>query len=202
MSEEANIRRNTRASRPSTRYDPIHWETGSLASQETTRSAASIRRRRHLREELKSSLRHEQLIAAQEQLMAAQRQLIAAQVEAHRKSEDIRRALRHEENLADNDDVLSSRSHPNNAIPAWIEQQQQPTTTHVLADLPPHSPTLAIACDQPGTENRTGTKTRNRPRKWTSPRVNCPCPYGGCSFGSADRGGESAYTFPPTYHKH
>ena len=45
-------------------------------------------------------------------------------------------------------------------------------------------------------------KNRNRPRKRTSPRVNSPCPYGGCSFGSADTGGESAYTFPPTYHKH
>ena len=122
------------------------------ARRSTTRSAASIRRRRHLREELESSLRHEQLLAAQEQL-------IATQLEAHRKSDAIRRALRHEENLADND-ALSSRSHShaNNAIPAWIEQQSQPTTTHVSADLPPHSPTLASARDQPRTENETGPR--------------------------------------------
>ena len=157
MSEEPDVRRSTRAPRPSTRYDPTHWETGSLASQETTKSAASIRRRRHLREELESSLRHEQLLAAQEQLLAAQEQLIATQLEAHRKSGAIRRALRHEENLADNDALSSrSRSQANNAIPAWIEQQSQPTTTHVSADLPPHSPTLASARDQPRTENETG----------------------------------------------
>ena len=93
MSEEPDVRRSTRAPRPSTRYDPTHWETGSLASQETTKSAASIRRRRHLREELESSLREEQLIANQEQL-------IAARLEAHRRTTAIRRALREEENNA------------------------------------------------------------------------------------------------------
>ena len=129
------IWRSTRAPRPSTRYDPTHWETGSLASQETTRSVASIRRRHHLCEELETSLRREQLIATQ--------------LEAHRKLDTIRRALRNEENLADNDDVLSSCSHPKNAIPAWIEQQPQTTATHVSADLLPHSPTPPSARDHP-----------------------------------------------------
>ena len=62
---------------------------------------------------------------------------------------------RNEENLADNDDVLSFRSHPKNAIPAWIEQQPQTTATHVSADLPPHSPTPPSARDQLKTENET-----------------------------------------------
>ena len=156
MSEEPNIRRSTRAPRPSTLYDPTHWEIGSLATQKTTRSAASIRRRRHLCEELESSHRHEQLIA-----IAAQVQIITARLEVHRKSDAIRRALRHEQNLADNDALSSrSRSHPNNAIPAWIEQQPQPTTTHVSADLPPHSPTPASARDQPETENETGPEPK------------------------------------------
>ena len=52
---------------------------------------------------------------------------------------------------------------PTKATPAWIEQQPQPTTAHVSADLRPHSPTPASARDQPGTENETGTKTRNPP---------------------------------------
>ena len=191
MSEEPNIRRSTRAPRPSTRYDPTHWEIGSLASQETTRSAASIRRRRHLREELESSLRHEQLIAAQVQL-------ITARLEAHRKSDAIRRALRHEENFADNNDVLSSRSHPNTAIPARPDR-----TTTAANNHPPRLGRPAAAFTDTGERtwptrnrkwNRTWTKTRNRPRNRTSPWVNCLCPYGGCSFGSADRGGESAYT--------
>ena len=152
-----NARRSDLAPQPSTGYDPTHWQTGLLTSNFTTSSATSKRRRRHLREELESSLRHEQLLAAQEQLLAAQEQLIATQLEAHRKSGAIRRALRHEENLADNDALSSrSRSQANNAIPAWIEQQSQPTITHVSADLPPHSPTLASARDQPRTENETG----------------------------------------------
>ena len=149
-----NARRSDLAPQPSTGYDPTHWQTGLLASNFTTRSAASIRRRRHLREELESSLREEQAIAAQGKLIAAKLQLITTQLEAHRKSDAIRRALRHEENLADNDALSSrSRSQANNAIPAWIEQQSQPTTTHVSADLPP---TLACARDQPRTENETG----------------------------------------------
>ena len=150
-----HARRSDLAPQPSTRYGPTHWQTGLLASNFTTRSAASIRRRRHLREELESSLREEQAIAAQEKLIAAklqriaaQEQLIAAQL---RKLDAIRRALRHEENFAENDEALSSLTHPNNAIPAWIEKQPQPTTTHVSADLPP-----ASARDQPGTENETG----------------------------------------------
>ena len=149
-----NARRSDLAPKPSTSYDPTHWQTGLLASDFTTRSAASIRRRRHLREELESSLLQEQAIAAQGKLIAAKLQLITAQLEAHRKSDAIRRALRHEENLADNDALSSrSRSQANNAIPAWIEQQSQPTTTHVSADLPP---TLASARDQPRTEKETG----------------------------------------------
>ena len=111
-----NARRSDLAPQPSTGYDPTHWQTGLLASNFTTRSAASIRRRRHLREELESSLREEQAIAAQGKL-------ITARLEAYRKSDAIRRALRHEENFADIDDALSSLSHPNKAIPAWIEQQ-------------------------------------------------------------------------------
>ena len=149
-----NVRRSDLAPQPSTSYDPTHWQTGLLACNFTTRSAASIRRRRHLREELESSLLQEQAIAAQGKLIAAKLQLITSQLEAHRKSDAIRRALRHEENLADNDALSSrSRSQANNAIPAWIEQQSQPTTTHVSADLPP---TLASARDQPRTENETG----------------------------------------------
>ena len=149
-----NASRSDLAPQPSTSYDPTHWQTGLLASNFTTRSAASIRRRRHLREELESSLLQEKAIAAQGKLIAAKLQLITAQLEAHRKSDAIRRALRHEENLADNDALSSrSRSQANNAIPAWIEQQSQPTTTHVSADLPP---TLASARDQPRTENETG----------------------------------------------
>ena len=151
MSEEHNFRRTTRAPRPSTRYDPTHWETGTIASKETTRSVASVRRRHHLCEELETSLRHEQLIAAQP--------------EALQKSDAIRRALRNEENLADNDDVLSSRSHPNNAIPVWIEQQPQTTATHVSADLPPHSPTPPSARDQLETEN----ETRPEPKQEIAP---------------------------------
>ena len=171
MSEVPNVRRRTRAPRPSTRYDSTHWKTGSLASHETTGSAASIRRRRQLREDLESSRRNEQLIAAQ--------------LEAHRKSDAIRRALRDEENLADNDDALSARSHPSStaSFPAWMEQHPleyqaipdstpfavpavaeealqnsgtTPTTTmHVSADLP-RSPVPASARDQPGAENETG----------------------------------------------
>ena len=88
-----NDHRSDLAPQPSTGYDPTHWQTGLLARNFTTRSAASIRRRRHLREELESSLREEQLIADQ-------KQLITAQLEAHRRSDAIRRALREEENNA------------------------------------------------------------------------------------------------------
>ena len=140
-----NARRSDLAPQPSTGYDPTHWQTGLLASNFTTRSAASIRWRRHLREELESSLREEQAIAAQEKLIAAKVQLITARLEAHRKSDAIRRALRHEENFADNDDALSSLPHPNKAIPAWIEQQPKkpepkeeiaPATGQVLESTP------------------------------------------------------------------
>ena len=150
----------------------------SLASQATTKSAASIRRRRQLREDLESSRRKEQLIAAQQQL-------IAAQLAEHQESDAIRRALRNEENLADNDDAISSRLHPSStaSISAWMEQHPSqyqaipdstpfavpgvaqealqnsgttPTTTiHVSADLP-RSPVPASARDQPGAENETG----------------------------------------------
>ena len=122
----------------------------------TTRSAASIRRRRHLREELESSLREEQAIAAQEKLIAAKVQLITARLEAYRKSDAIRRALRHEENFADNDDALSSLSHPNKAIPAWIEQQPKkpepkeeiaPATGQVLESTA-HARTVGAASTQ------------------------------------------------------
>ena len=153
-SAQPNARRSDLAPQKSTGYDPTHWQTGLLASKFTTRSAASIRRRRHLREELESSLREEQAIAAQgkliaakekliadqekliadqEQLVADQEQLITTRLEAYRKSDAIRRALRHEENFADIDDALSSLSHPNKAIPAWIEQQPKKPEPKAIA---------------------------------------------------------------------
>ena len=197
MSEEPDVRRSTRTPRPSTRYDPTHWETGSLASQEMTKSAASIRRRRHLREKLESSLREEQLIANQEQL-------IAARLEAHRKSDAIRRALREEENNAIALSSCSPRQPSSTASNSKQPQprQPQPTTTHVSADLPP-----ASARDQPGTENETGPE--HEPKQEIAPATGQVLEStahartaGAASAHDQQTGGESAYTFPPTYHKH
>ena len=83
-----NAHQSDRTPEPSARYDPTHWETCSLARQETTRSAASKRRRRHLQEQLEHAhaLRYEELLAAQ--------------LEALRRTTNIRRALREEENNA------------------------------------------------------------------------------------------------------
>ena len=138
MSEEPDVRRSTRTPRPSTRYDPTNWETGSLASRTTTSSATSKRRRRHLQEQLEHALRHEELLAAQ--------------LEAHRRTTAIRRALREEENNAI---ALSSCSPRQPSSTASNSKQPQPTTTHVSADLPP-----ASARDQPGTENETGPEPK------------------------------------------
>ena len=111
-----NARRSDLAPQPSTGYDPTHWQTGLLARNFTTRSAASIRRLRHLREELESSLREEQLIVDQ-------KQLITAQLEAHRRSDAIRRALREEENNAI---ALSSCSPRQPSSTASNSKQPQP----------------------------------------------------------------------------
>ena len=104
MSEEPNIRRTT-APRRSTRYEVTHLETGSLASRS---SAAFIRRRRHIQQEIQDTLQ---------------------KLKLHSKVMELRHALRAleakntEDNPGHNDDAGSSRSHPNKAIPAWIEQQ-------------------------------------------------------------------------------
>ena len=162
MTEGPNIRQSTRPPRRdrSTRYEFTPHETDSLANQdlETTRPAASIRRRRHLREELESSLRHEQLIAAQEQL-------VTAQLEAHRKSDAIRRVLRHEENLAYNDGALSSRSCPNKGHTCL---DRTTTAANNRPRLGRSAATFADTGERAwSTRNRkwnqTGTKTRNRP---------------------------------------
>ena len=114
--EEPNIRRTT-APRP-------HLETGSLASRS---SAAFIRRRRHIQQEIQDTLQ---------------------KLELHSKLMELRRALREEENNAI---ALSSCSPRQPSSTASNSKQPQPTTTHVSADLPP-----ASARDQPGTENETG----------------------------------------------
>ena len=82
-------------------------ETGSLASRS---SVAFIRRRRHIQQEIQNTLQ---------------------KLELHSKVMELRHALRALESKntevdpGHNDDAGSSRSHPNNAIPAWIEQQPQ-----------------------------------------------------------------------------
>ena len=159
-----NARRSDLAPQPSTGYHPTHWQTGLLASNFTTRSAASIRRRRHLREELESSLREDQLIATN--------------------------------NSSSRPDLKRIGSRTPSAVRFGMRRTSQTTMHSPLSHIP-------TKLSLPGLNNnqKNLNKRRNRPRNRTSPRVNCPCPYGGCSFGSADRG-ESAYTFPPPYHKH
>ena len=76
------LTRSDRTPRPPARYHTTHWETGSLARQETARAAS--KRRRHLQEQLELSLRYEELLAAQ--------------LEAFRRTTALRRALREEEN--------------------------------------------------------------------------------------------------------
>ena len=143
MSEEPHVRRSTRAPRPSTRYDHTHWETGSLASRTTTSSAASIRRRRQIQEEIQDTLQ---------------------KLELHSKVMELRHELRdlEAENTEDpghNDDA-GSRSHPNKAIPAWIEQQpKQPDQYQAI----PRDPDTKQSAAPTATEVRSNSNNNSNP---------------------------------------
>ena len=103
-----NDHRSDRTTQPPARYDTTHWETGSLARQETAR-AASKRRRRHLQEQLELSLRYEELLAAQ--------------LEAFRRTTALRRALQEEEN---NDTIALSSDSPRRPSTAAATNSNQP----------------------------------------------------------------------------
>ena len=155
-----NVCRSDLAPQPSTRYDQTHWQTGLLASNFTTSSAASKRRRRHLQEQLERSLRHEELLAAQ--------------LEAHRRTTAIRRALREEEN---NGTIALSPGSPRRPSPTASNrkqpqpQQQQPapasrtldsTSAHKIATVRPDSDTLVL--------KHESTRTQLTPqRRYVSP---------------------------------
>ena len=150
-----NARRSDLAPQPSTGYDPTHWQTGLLASNFTTSSATSKRRRRHLREELESSLREEQLIADQQQL-------ITARLEAHRRSDAIRRALREEENNAIALSSCSPRqpsSTASNSKQPQPRQQQPASASRTLDSASVHSNILPDS-DTPVLKHNESTSTK------------------------------------------
>ena len=142
-----NARRSDLAPQPSTGYDPTHWQTGLLASTFTTSSATSKRRRRHLQEQLEHALRHEELLAAQ--------------LEAHRRTTAIRRALREEENNAS-----CSPRRPSTAATNLSHQprpqQQQPAplpASRTLDSASVHSNILPDS-DTPVLEHNESTSTK------------------------------------------
>ena len=151
-----NAHWNDRTPQPPARYDTTHWETGSLARQETAR-AASIRRRRQLREDLESSRRKQQLIAA----------LLAA----HRESDAIRRALREEENNASCSPRRPSKAATTNSNQPR-PQQQQPAhlpASRTLDSASVHS-NIRPDSDTPMLKHNESTNTKlTTPQRYVSP---------------------------------
>ena len=146
-----NDHRSDRTPEPPARYDTTHWETGSIASQETAR-AASKRRRRHLQEQLELSLRYEELLAAQ--------------LEAFRRTTALRRALREEEN---NGTIALSSDSPRRPSTAAATNSNQPRPQQQQPAPLPASRTLDSASvhsnirpdsNTPGLKHNESTSTK------------------------------------------
>ena len=136
MSEEPNIRRTT-APRRSTRYEVTHLETGSLASRS---SAAFIRRRRHIQQEIQDTLQ---------------------KLELHSKLMELRRALREEENNAIALSSCSPRqpsSTASNSKQPQPRQQQPASASRTLDSASVHSNILPDS-DTPVLKHNESTST-------------------------------------------
>ena len=137
MSEEPNIRWTT-APRRSTRYEVTHLETGSLASRS---SAAFIRRRRHIQQEIQDTLQ---------------------KLELHSKVMELRRALREEENNAIALSSCSPRqpsSTASNSKQPQPRQQQPASASRTLDSASVHSNILPDS-DTPVLKHNKSTSTK------------------------------------------
>ena len=147
MSEEPNIQRTT-APRRSTRYEVTHLETGSLASRS---SAAFIRRRRHIQQEIQDTLQ---------------------KLELHSKLMELRRALREEENNAIALSSCSPRqpsSTASNSRQPQPRQQQPASASRTLDSASVHSNILPDP-DTPVLKHNESTSTElTTQKRYVSP---------------------------------
>ena len=138
MSEEPNIRRTT-APRRSTRYEVTRLETGSLASRS---SAAFIRRRRHIQQEIQDTLQ---------------------KLELHSKVMELRRALREEENnaiaLSSCSPRQPSSTASNSKQPQPRQQQQQPASASRTLDSASVHSNILPDSDTPVLKHNESTST-------------------------------------------